>query len=75
MKQVCYSKPNCPFTQGAGESALAQLRSSDGLAEEELKALLEGVKDPLSAWLDGKVLEGLSLMEYNNVHSCSLVVL
>ena len=37
-------------------SSLAQLReSSDAIGEDQLHPLLEGVKDPLSSWLDGKV--------------------
>lgn len=39
--------------QSIGETTLAQLQSSNG--EDELRLLLEGVKDPLSSWLDSKV--------------------
>lgn len=36
---------------------MVQLRDSQaaGIADDQLKALLADVKDPLSAWLDSKV--------------------
>lgn len=42
--------------QVAGENILTELRSGADSVQEKLVALLEGVKDPLSSWLDSKVL-------------------
>lgn len=41
--------------QAAGEKTLAQLQSGSDDVKDKLKAILEGVKDPLSSWLDSKV--------------------